>query len=65
MEEYIDVMRPLACAIDTLQGEKKCHFGYLVSSLVIIKVGAIAIQPIDSALEATYKRLIEISGAAV
>ena len=38
IEEYLEIMHLLASAIDTLQAEKDCHYGYLLPTLVTIKL---------------------------
>ena len=37
LEEYVIVLRPLAAAIDILQGENNCYLGYLLPTLLIVK----------------------------
>ena len=33
IQQYVKCMSPIAEAIDLLQGEKKCHYGYLLPTL--------------------------------
>lgn len=35
---YLDLMKPLAITLDRLQGEKNCHFGYLLPSLIKLRI---------------------------
>ncbi|EFN60702.1 hypothetical protein EAG_05517, partial [Camponotus floridanus] len=37
-EEYIAVMKTLACTIDLLQGEKYCYLGYVLPALLQLKI---------------------------
>ena len=37
LEEYVIVLRPLAAAIDILQGDNNCYLGYLLPTLLIVK----------------------------
>lgn len=37
-EEYIVVMKNLACTVDLLQGENYCYLGYILSALLQLKI---------------------------
>lgn len=37
LREYVAVLQPLAQSIDLLQGEKKCHLGFLIPTILSIK----------------------------
>ena len=44
--EYCNVMQPLACALDILQGETtKCFIGYLLPTIVSLEMKLKALQP--------------------
>lgn len=44
MEEFINCCRPIAKAIDLLQGDKYCYFGILLSTLLAIRQKLIVIH---------------------
>lgn len=37
LREYVDVLEPLAKAIDILQGEKNCYLGFLIPTILSLK----------------------------
>ncbi|XP_066560504.1 zinc finger BED domain-containing protein 4 [Amia ocellicauda] len=37
LQEYVEVLKPLAYSIDFIQGEKKCFLGYLLPTLLTLK----------------------------
>jgi len=37
VKEYVEVMAPIACGLDVLQGEMVADLGYLLPTLCIIK----------------------------
>ncbi len=37
VREYVEVMAPIACALDVLQGEKSMGLGYLLPTLTVVK----------------------------
>lgn len=37
LKEYTEVLKPLAVAIDILQGERKCYLGFLIPTLLSLK----------------------------
>ena len=37
MSEYVEVMRPVCCALDVLQGDKAVGLGYLLPTITILK----------------------------
>lgn len=37
LKEYTEVLKPLAVAIDILQGESKCYLGFLIPTLLSLK----------------------------
>jgi len=37
-EEYVVVMKSIACTIDLLQGENHCYLGYVMPTLLQLKI---------------------------
>ena len=37
ISEYVEVMRPVCCALDVLQGDKAVGLGYLLPTISILK----------------------------
>ena len=76
LEEYVIVLRPLAAAIEILQGENNCYLGYLLPTLLIMKKSLRALinesfvhaQPLASAvilgLQQRFGILFEMGDAA-
>ncbi|XP_049301829.1 uncharacterized protein LOC109579797 isoform X2 [Bactrocera dorsalis] len=55
LEEYAKLMRPIAEAIDFLQGEKTMYFGYFIPTIVTLRIKLRRLEP------ASFKYLSEIS----
>lgn len=37
LKEYVDVLKPVATALDILQGEQKCYLGIVIPTLLTLK----------------------------
>ncbi|KAJ8352107.1 hypothetical protein SKAU_G00235830 [Synaphobranchus kaupii] len=45
LQEYVDVLQPLAYSLDFVQGERKCMLGYLLPTLLTLKTKLSEIRP--------------------
>lgn len=55
IEKYIKVMQPVACALDTLQGEYNCSQGYILPVLLTLKHRLSCIEE-SSNIDVDFKR---------
>uniref|UniRef100_W5N607 Uncharacterized LOC102693305 n=1 Tax=Lepisosteus oculatus TaxID=7918 RepID=W5N607_LEPOC len=45
LQEYVEVLKPLAYSLDFIQGEKKCFLGYLLPTVLTLKTKLSEIKP--------------------